>query len=123
MSRPRRRTARPRLEVLENRTLLSTYTVDHLADDMVGSGFNGSLRYCIIHAVDGDHIGFAPDVTGTINLTGALPNLSHSISIDGPGADLMTVDAGGGSRIFSVIGYDIAAKISGLTIANGTSDK
>jgi hypothetical protein len=60
---------RPRLEILEERSLLSTYMVDHLADDVVGEGFNGSLRYCIIHATDGDAIQFG--VTGTINLTGA----------------------------------------------------
>ena len=56
------RAYRPRLEVLESRTLLSTYLVDHLADDGVGSGLNGSLRYCITNAVDGDAINFG--VTG-----------------------------------------------------------
>ena len=72
-ARPARkvRAYRPRLEVLESRTLLSTYLVDHLADDGVGSGLNGSLRYCITNAVDGDAINFG--VTGTINLTSALP--------------------------------------------------
>jgi hypothetical protein len=37
---------RPCLEVLEARQLLSTFTVDHLADNLVGTGLNGSLRYC-----------------------------------------------------------------------------
>jgi hypothetical protein len=76
---------RPVIEALEDRNLLSTFTVDHLADDLVGSGLNGSLRYCITNATDGDAISFG--VTGTINLTGALPALSHSISIAGPGPD------------------------------------
>jgi hypothetical protein len=47
MTRLRRRAAasfRPSVEMLEVRNLLSTFTVDHLADDMVGSGLNGSLR-------------------------------------------------------------------------------
>ena len=65
------RAYRPRLEVLESRTLLSTYLVDHLADDLVGSGTSGSLRYAITQAVNGDAINFG--VTGTINLTSALP--------------------------------------------------
>jgi hypothetical protein len=120
-SRPARkvRAYRPRLEVLESRTLLSTYLVDHLADDGVGTGTSGSLRYAITHAVDGDAINFG--VTGTINLTGALPGLAHNIGINGPGANLLTVrrDTGGDYSIFTV---SAAVAISGLTIANGYSD-
>jgi hypothetical protein len=116
LTQPCRRT-RLSIEVLENRTLLSTFMVDHLADDVVGSGLNGSLRYCITHAVDNDTIDFG--VTGTINLTGQLPNLYHSVSIEGPEADLMTVrrDTGGNYRLFTVSSGTTV--ISGLTIANG----
>jgi hypothetical protein len=119
-SRPARklRAYRPRLELLESRALLSTYLVDHLADDLVGTGTSGSLRYCLTQAADGDHITFG--VTGKINLTGALPDLTHSISIEGPGASLMTVrrDTGGNYRIFTVAGATTVS-ISGLTITNG----
>jgi hypothetical protein len=93
--------------------------VDHLADDTVGNGPSGSLRYCITNAVDGDDIQFG--VTGTINLTGALPDLAHSISIEGPGAGLLTVrrDTGGNYRIFTVdSGTNVT--IAGLTITNGS---
>src|SRR6266851_4995946 len=120
-SRPARkvRAYRPCLEILESRTLLSTYLVDHLADDMVGMGTSGSLRYAITNAVDGDTITFG--VNGTINLTGALPNLTHNISINGPGADLLTVrgNTGGNYGIFSVAR---TVAITSLTIANGFSD-
>jgi hypothetical protein len=104
--------------MLEARNLLSTFAVDHLADDLVGSGIDGSLRYCITHAVDGDDIQFG--VTGTINLTGALPDLTHSISIDGPAADQITVrrDTGGNYRIFTV-SAGATVGVFGLTIANG----
>jgi hypothetical protein len=114
----RRRYYRPRLEGLEVRNLLSTFTVDHLADDLVGDGLNGSLRYCITNATDGDDIQFG--VQGTINLTRALPDLTHSINIEGPGPDLLTVrrDTGGNYRIFTVGGSN-AVSIAGLTIANG----
>jgi hypothetical protein len=119
-SRPARkvRAYRPRLEILEDRTLPSTFLVDHLADDTMGSGLTGSLRYALTQAADNDHITFG--VTGTINLTGALPDLTHSISIDGPGASLMTVrrDTGGNYRIFTVAGATTVS-ISGLTITNG----
>jgi hypothetical protein len=117
----RARACRPRLEILEDRTLPSTFLVDHLADDTVGSGLTGSLRYAITNATDNDHITFG--VTGTINLTGGLPNLTHSISIDGPGANLLTVRRNTGDyyRIFTVDYYGPTVSISGLTINNGVS--
>jgi hypothetical protein len=57
-------------------------------------------------------------VTGTINLTGALPNVVGDLNLAGPGADLLTVrrDTGGDYRIFS---NSAATTISGLTIADG----
>jgi hypothetical protein len=112
---------RPSVETLEDRNLLSTYTVDHLADDLVGDGLNGSLRYALTHAVDGDAITFG--VTGTINLTGALPDLTHSISIEGPGPEQLTVrrDTGGNYRIFTVDSGAMVG-IAGLAISNGYSD-
>jgi hypothetical protein len=108
--------------MLESRNLLSTFTVDHLADDLVGSGLSGSLRYCITNAADGDDIQFGDGVTGTINLTGALPNLTHSISIAGPGVASLTVrrDTGGYYRIFTVDSGKTVS-LAGLTIANGFS--
>jgi hypothetical protein len=118
--RPVQQRTRTRLsvEALEDRNLPSTYTVDHLADDLGGSGLNGSLRYCITRAADGDSIQFG--VTGTINLTGALPSLNHNINIEGPGADQLTVrrDTGGNYRIFTVAS-GATVVLSGLTIANG----
>jgi hypothetical protein len=111
------------LEVLEDRDLPSTFTVDHLADDLVGSGLNGSLRYCITHAAYGDHIQFA--VTGTINLTGSLPAL-HDIDLEGPGAGLLTVrrDTGGYYSVFHATPgtYTYSTTIiSGMTITNGSA--
>src|SRR5262249_52734349 len=112
------RSCRPRLEALEDRNLLSTFTVDHLADDLVGQGLSGSLRYCLTQAADGDTITFG--VQGTINLTRALPDLTHSIGIQGPGANLLTVrrDTGGFYRIFFVP-FQSTVSISRLTIADG----
>jgi hypothetical protein len=107
--------------MLEVRNLLSTFTVDHLADDMVGQGLYGSLRYCITNATDGDDITFGDGVTGTISLTGALPDLNHSISIEGPGPDQMMVrrdDNAPSFRIFTVDSGPMVS-IAGLTISNG----
>ncbi len=113
------------LEALESRTLLSVFAVDRLTDNDPagggeGSGLAGDLRYCITKAGDGDAITFGDGVTGTINLAGALPELAHSVRLDGPWADRLTVrrDTGGSYRIFTV---DSGATVqtSGLTITNG----
>ncbi|HEV3203504.1 MAG TPA: hypothetical protein VGY77_03935, partial [Gemmataceae bacterium] len=79
----------------------------------------GDLRYCITNVADGGAIIFA--VQGTINLTGALPDLTHNITIEGPGADQLAVrrDTGGDYRIFTV--NSVVVTISGLTISNGNA--
>jgi hypothetical protein len=122
-SRPARRVRafRPRFEILEARHLLSTYVVDNLGDSGAGSGLAGDLRYCINQAADGDAITFG--VTGTINLGEALPDLTHNISIEGPGADFLTVSGQGYQsyypfRVFTVL-QGATVNISGLTITNG----
>ncbi len=112
---------RPRLETLEDRTLLSTCHVTRLADTGTGMGFRGDLRFCInkVNSNPGaDIIDF--HVTGTINLTGVLPDLASDIDIQGPGADSLTVrrDTGGNYRIFNIPSA-ATVEISGLTIANG----
>jgi len=72
-NRSHHRKARHFLEILEDRTLLSVYTVDRLSDTGAGSGLTGDLRYCITHATSGqDTIQFS--VNGTINLTGLTGN-------------------------------------------------
>src|SRR5262249_50109901 len=108
------------LELLEDRTLPSTFPVTNLLD----SG-TGSLRQAILdaNAQPGDDlITFA--VTGTINLAGALPDLSTNIDMQGPGATLLTVrrDSGGTYRIFTVTGSPTVT-LSGLWIANGLADE
>src|SRR5262245_60770626 len=122
--RPRhvqRRLFRPLLEALEGRTLLSVCVVDRPTDAGEGKDMRGDLRYCITEATSGeDTITF--EVEGTINLTRALPSLSQSVSIEGPGADLLTVrrHSGGAYRIFHVAPGSTTVSISGLTITNGS---
>lgn len=117
-----RRLYRPRLEALEGRELLSVCTVDRLGDLDEGKSGRGDFRYCIIESLfRADTITFA--VTGRINLTGALPILTRSVTIEGPGADRLTVrrDTGGNYRIFTVAAGAMVT-ISGLTITNGRPD-
>jgi hypothetical protein len=115
------RQCRLSVEVLEERELLSIYLVDRLTDTGAGNGLAGDLRYCLTQATSGDDtIQF--DVTGIINLTGALPDLSASVTVEGPGADVLTVrrDTGRSYRIFTV-GSGASVSISGLTINNGST--
>ena len=106
-----------------------TITVNSLADDANLPVIDGSvttLRDAIDYAnsdvYTGDTIIFAAGLTGTIALAqGALPAITtFHLTIDGPGANLLTIDAQGTSRIFS-ISAKAGANISGLTLANGSA--
>jgi hypothetical protein len=114
----------PRLEALEDRTLLSTYTVNTLTDTGAGSGRTGDLRYCITHATSGsDTISFAAGLTGTIQLQNDLPILKASVAIQGPGPSKLTVAGyeGNQSIIFNV-GSTATVQIYGLTLAHAGDD-
>jgi hypothetical protein len=118
----RRRTIRPRLERFEDRCVPSLYTVSSLAD----SG-PSSLRD-ILTAANADPtastITFDPALNGgTIALSSAaLPAITASgLSIEGPGASLLTVSGSDKVGIFSVAAGAAHVSISGLTIAHGRS--
>src|SRR5690242_17845062 len=72
-------------------------TVTSTADD----GTLGTLRYAVAHAADGDTITFDPGLSGTIILTGSLV-ISQDLTIAGPGAGTLAVDAAGASRVFII---------------------
>ena len=99
-----------------------TYTVRSLGDTGTGTGDSGDLRYAITQADvnPGSVIDFG--VTGTIQLTKALPDLSSDVTINGPSDGSMTIEglsqsASDGSP-FSVFTIDAGATVSiaGLSI-------
>ena len=119
--RPKPRFTLP--ELLENRTLLSTYVVNTTADPATETPGILSLREAI-QAVDADS---SPDVidfniTGsgmqTLSLTSALPTLTNSVLIDGtsqPGyAGSPTIEINGGGNGFAGLEFDAGA--SGSTL-------
>jgi CSLREA domain-containing protein len=93
----------------------------NLADNVCSdSGGNCSLRAAIQQAnvtAGTDTINIT--VNGTINLTGALPELSTDMNINGPGSGLLTVrrDTGGDYRIFFINNRTV--NLSGMTVTNG----
>jgi CSLREA domain-containing protein len=122
--RRRKATYRPFVEVLEDRSLLSTLVVNSTGDaGGTCPGASCTLRQAIATAVSGDTIEFAAGIT-TIGLTsGQLNVFDKNLTINGPGANLLTVqrsDAIGTPdfRIFEISG-PVNVTISGLTIANG----
>ena len=115
-------TFRPRVEVLEGRDVPSTLAVTNNLDN----GSVGSLRYEVAQAKKGDTIIFAPSLDGqTITLGGAELDITKSLTIQGPGAGLLTINGGAddidnnvGSRVFAVE-QKTNVTLSGLTISAG----
>jgi hypothetical protein len=120
-----------RFEALEDRRLLATVdtVVDFLADD----GFT-TLREAISATPAGGTVNFAPSLTSggpaTINLSGlGQLTINKNITIQGPGADLLTINAfdptpatnnGDGSRVLYINAPGLASvSISGLTLTGG----
>jgi hypothetical protein len=85
-------------------------------------GGAGSLRQAIASAIAGDTITFSLPANSTINLTSGALSINKNLTIEGPGADQLTVRRGtadqGVFRIFTITG-GINVAITGLTIANG----
>jgi hypothetical protein len=107
-----------RLEVLEDRTVLSTLTVTSAADD----GSAGTLRAEIAAANSGDAINFDPSLAGrTITLTGSELFIDKSLDIEGLGATQLAVSGGGSSRVVGV-SSGVTATLAGMTITGGTAN-
>jgi hypothetical protein len=100
--------------VLEDRTAPSTLTVTTLDDSGAGS-----LRDAIAAAAAGDTIAFDDALRGgTIALTGGELAIPGDLTIQGPGADQLTVSSGHHGRVFAVE-PGVTARIADLTIADG----
>jgi predicted outer membrane repeat protein len=117
--RRRRQSARPRFDRLEERTLLSTWTVTDSSDNPTDTG---SLRYAILNEPSGTTINFAPSVSSPITLTHGALNITANLDIEGPGADILAVDGNHGSTVF-MTRPGVTATIAGLTIADGKASQ
>jgi hypothetical protein len=80
------------------------------------------LRYAVLNAPKGATITFDPALAGqTIQLDGSSWNnhikIGQDLTIQGPGANALTISGGNATRIFFISGGSV--QISGLTLANG----
>ena len=108
----------------------SFFRVEHLIDENDGNTDFGktSLREAIAAAngsVGPDTITFASALSGTIELVLGELEITDSVTLLGPGAEVITIDAGGSSRIFNITDDNPAnvqgVVIDGLTLTGGHS--
>ncbi len=126
-------TSKLRLESLEDRDVPATITVTSLNDTVALDGVV-TLREAIqsintATAVNADVVpvgAFGTNdtivfqgVTGTITLGGTALPVTKSVTIAGPGASALTINAKGASQIFNATASNVS--ISGLTLTGGNS--
>ena len=115
----------PELLLLEDRRLLSTFTVTSTSDD----GSSNTLPWAVAQANAATTASSIEIELGssaaTIALTNGqleLSNTKAAIAIyDGPGQGPVTISGGGVSRVIQ-IDSQVTATITGLTIANGSAN-
>ncbi len=110
-----------RIESLEARQML-TVTVNTLADVVDSDPLTMSLREAIAHPTD-NSIDFDQSLNGgRIVLTQGSLSITKPITISGPGADKLAIDAAGASRVMSFGGgLSNVMMVSGLTITGGNA--
>ena len=91
-------------------------TVANLSDSGAGS-----LRRALDDVARGGTVAFADGLEGTIRLAAGELAIAKGVTIEGPGADKLTISGEDSSRIFSVSG-DGDVTLSGLTLTRGRVD-
>ena len=98
----------------------ATYVVQN-----TNSSGSGTLRAALASALtdtdSSDTITFAPGVTGTISTGGMEFLVGKSVTITGPGANLLTVTGGNSSRVFNFVNILATDSLSGLTLTAGSA--
>ncbi len=106
-------------------TVPTVYTVTKVADTNDGTcNSDCSLREAIAAAGDGDLIRFASplfDSSRTITLGGSALAISKSVTIQGPGAERLTISGNNASSVFSIPSGP-AVTLQGMTIRDGYAD-
>jgi CSLREA domain-containing protein len=90
-----------------------------LREAIEAANTNAMVGQCVAGMTGADTITFAPAVTGTITLTQGELTVSEALTIQGPGANLLTISGNHASRVFSIAAGSFDVTFSHLTIANG----
>jgi hypothetical protein len=121
----------PRIELLEDHLAPAAYTVNAWTDltpTGAGTGLTGDLRYCInasnSHSgqdtITFDSTVFAiPRIISLKNQLALLDKTGQTI-INGPGANLLTINSNPASGVF-LVQQGVGAVLNGLTIAHGNA--
>src|SRR5262249_24905155 len=112
---PRRgHSPRPTVEVLEDRVVLDgTFVVPNTN----AASLDQAIRQAEL--AGGGSVVYAPGVTGSVDLSEALPTLTGNLTIQGPGANALTVRGGQAGFTIFTVASGATVKISGLTITGG----
>ena len=109
-----------RIEELESRQMMTAATVNTLADVVDATDAYKSLREAIADSAV-NSISFDPSLNGgRIVLTQGELSINRHMTISGPGADKLAIDAAGAGRAMSFWGASNIS-VSGLTITGGNS--
>ena len=117
--------------------MLTAYVVDSLDDTVATDGLvtlREALEAANTNAQVGDAAPGSPDTadaisfdaalladgSATITLAAGQLRITDDVDIQGPGPDVLAINADGQSRVFSIGGIDVEAAISGLTITGGS---
>ena len=86
-----------------------------------GTSLRDAINFANAAPGGGDTITFSPLLNGVIDLTdGPLPAITANMTIDGPGADILSIDGQGQSGILTIsAGANVT--FSGLTLTDGNS--
>jgi len=100
-------------------------TIDQLPDDDCGTLDECTLRDAIDRINDvgapSNTITFQAGLSGTITLTQGEIEIMDNLTIQGPGADVLTVSGGNVDRIFFMQTVGVDTTISGLTLTDGNT--
>ena len=102
----------------------TTYTVQNTGDDWANAancpGPSCRLRDALAKVVDGDTIDFSVRTPATITLNRGELLVNKSVTIGGPGANMLAVDGNRKGRVFHITSGKTVI-ISSLTITNGNA--